>query len=149
MTLGPYGLDHWLDEEIARAHARRVLRSRPIERWFLGAMLLLCVGYLAYAACTQRKVPGPRNPSGRLPGSGAGQSLGRPAPREASWAQRGSLLRGGDPCDRTRESETRGVPAARWSEPEGRRGNCAVPNGVRVGGPASLRAGAFLLRGES
>jgi hypothetical protein len=76
MSLQPYGLDRWLDEEIARAHYRHARR----HGYVVLAMVVLLASYLAYAAASQ-KLPTPRPPS-----VGAGVVLGRLAPREESQA---------------------------------------------------------------
>ena len=77
MSLTPYGLDRWLDDEIARVYARRARAGR----WLLLGMVLVVSGYLAFAAVTQSQVPSSRRSS-----VGAAGALGRPAPRETSWA---------------------------------------------------------------
>jgi hypothetical protein len=81
----PYGLDRWLDEEIARAHHRHARRHARLVL----AVVVLLSAYLAYAAVTQRhQVPSPQRHTSVAVQAGR---LGRPAPREESWVARGGL----------------------------------------------------------
>lgn len=120
MSLSPYGLDRWLDEEIARAHYRHARR----HGYVVLAFVVLVTSYLAYAAVTQ-KLPTSRPPSVGVGNTctGADKSVAcvseggatgavAACRRAQSASGRFRVGEGGDVCDRPRESETRSLASS-------------------------------------